>query len=36
MTMPDTGIDAGRVHAHEHVVIPDRRLVDVPERQNVG
>ncbi len=34
--MPHTGIDASCMDAYEHVVIPDHRLVDVPEFQDVG
>jgi hypothetical protein len=34
--MPYTGVDAGRMHLHEQVVIPDHRLVDVPEFQDIG
>jgi hypothetical protein len=33
--VPDALVDPGRVHPHEHVVVPDRRLVDVPELQDV-
>jgi hypothetical protein len=29
-------IDASRVHLHEHVVIADHRLVDLPEFQDVN
>ena len=33
--VPDALIDAGRVHPHEHLVVGDRRPVDLPELQDV-
>jgi hypothetical protein len=34
--MPDTLVDAGRLHPHEHVLVSDHRLVDLPKLQDVG
>ena len=34
--MPDARVDAGRVDLHQHVVLADRRSIDVPELQHVG
>jgi len=34
--VPDAGIHAGRAHLYEHLVIPDHRLVDLPELQHIG
>jgi hypothetical protein len=34
--MPHIGADPGRVNAQKHLVIRWRRLVDVPELEDVG
>src|SRR5436309_7300465 len=34
--VPDADVDAGRVHAYQHVMIADHRDVDVPEFEHIG
>jgi hypothetical protein len=34
--VPDTRIDAGRLHPDQHIVLADHRQLDLPELQYIG